>query len=396
MLKFVSLMIKSKQFLICFGVILLLFIPNFMLIDFDPFLSILLLILVFILSLAATAVLSAILSVTQATVGYARAKQLAKQFPQAAEIEKQRGHLAMIRLVFVVVTAALVYFAGIYIIQLGGIIAAAAALFYFVVIRRKEKALRESFKQLLVLDALAQVFENIEYDAHGHFPYKEIFDLNLIQGFDTMTGNDWIKAERKGIPFCRSDIHIQERRIAPGADGMTTTHYLTTFQGSVMRFEQQQDYPTRLVVISEGFPNIRSLSETFKKLTRMGSDSSVETELDAFNRLFDAYSPDQVAARMILTPQMIDGMLHLENYTKHQLAFLFEGKFLYLFIRTPGADSLELSISSYKSVKEQQKVVAEQINHLAGLIDNMYFKDAGTMVATENAAPESAQDGTPS
>ncbi|MGX8701225.1 DUF3137 domain-containing protein [Caproiciproducens sp.] len=377
MLTFVFSMFRSKRFLICFGVILLLFLPVFRSFDFNLFLSVILLIVIFILSLAATAVVNAVRSVSHAAVSYSRAAKLAEEFPQAAEIEKQRGHLIVLRLVFVVAAAALIIL-GILVAEqagafIGGII---AVLFYVLVVLKKEIAVRDSFKQLTMLDALSKAFENIEFDAHKCFPQQELFDLNLIQGFDTMSGNDWIRAERKGVPFCRSDVLIQEEHTREDSEGNETTTYVTTFEGSVMRFEQQQDYPTRLVVITEGFPNVRSLSESFKKLTGRVSDSSVETELDEFNRLFDAYSSDQVASRMILTPQMIEGMLRLKRYANYQLAFVFEGKFLYLFVSMPGVDSFELSVSSGKSVQDQQKTVNEQVGQIAGLIDNMYFKDA--------------------
>lgn len=376
MLRFVFSMFRNKRFLICFGVILLLFLRAFIAIEFDWFLSLILLIVIFILSLLATLALNTVMAVSHVTVSYSRAKKLAAQFPQLAELEKQRGKLTAMRLIFVITAVALIVLGIVVAEQIGAYIAlAAAGIFYFVVILIKEMALRDSFKQLTVFDALTKVFENIEYDAHKSFPHEEIYDLNLIQGFDTMSGNDWIKAERKGIPFCRSDIHIQEERITEDSDGNEKTTYVTTFRGSVMRFEQRQDYPARMVVITEGFPNVRSLSDNFKKLTGMANDSSVETELDAFNRLFDAYSSDQVASRMILTPQMMEGMLRLKNYTNHQLAFVFGGKFMYLFISMPNVDSFELSVSSHKSVQEQQKVVAEQVDYIGGLIDNMYFKE---------------------
>lgn len=374
MVKFVFSMFKSKRFLICFGVILLLFIPAFLSVEFDWLLSLLLLAAVFMLSLLASALLSAVMALSHVTVSYSRAKKLAEQFPQLAEMEKQRGKLTAMRLVFVVAAVVLVAL-GAVVGQLIGalVVMIAAAIFYVLVIVRKEAALRSSFKQLTVLEALSQAFENIEFEPSKAFPHKELYDLNLIQGFDTMSGNDWIKAERKGIPFCRSDIHIQEEHITEDSDGNETTTYVTTFQGSVMRFERQQDYPTRLVVITEGFPNVRSLTESFKKLTGIPDDNSIETELEEFNRLFDVYSSNQVASRMILTPQRMEGLLRLKNYTSHQLAFAFEGKFMYLFILVPGTDSFELSVSSHKSVQEQQKAVAEQVDFMAGLIDNMYF-----------------------
>lgn len=374
MLKFVFSMFKSKRFLICFGVILLLFIPAFLSVEFDWFLSLLLLAAVFILSLLASALLSAVMALSHVTVSYSRAKKLAEQFPQLAEMEKQRGKLTAMRLVFVVAAVVLVAL-GAVVGQLIGalIVMIAAAIFYVLVIVRKEATLRSSFKQLTVLDALSQAFENIEFEPSKAFSQKELYDLKLIQGFDTMSGNDWVKAERKGIPFCRSDIHIQEEHITEDSDGNDTTTYVTTFQGSVMRFERQQEYPARLVVITEGFPNVRSLMESFKKLTGITDDNSVETELEEFNQLFDVYSSDQVASRMILTPQRMEGLLRLKNYTSHPLAFVFEGKFMYLFVLMPGTDSFELSVSSHKSVQEQQKAVAEQVDFIAGLIDNMYF-----------------------
>lgn len=381
-------MFTNKRFLICFGVILVWFIPTFVNFEFDVILSILLLIVIIILAMVATAMLSAVLAVTHVAVSYARAKKLAEEFPQVAEMERQRGRMTLINIIFFIAAIPLVAL-GIYIGQEQGAYAALALVVavYILVVVKKERALRASFKQLTVFDALAQAFEHIEYDAHGCFPREEIRDLNLIQGFDIMRGNDWIKAERKGIPFCRSDIHVQQEHTTEDSNGKKTTSYTTTFEGSVIRFEQQQEHPTRLVVITEGFPNVRSrLAENFKKLTGRADDSSIETELDAFNRVFDAYSSDQVAARMIMTPQMMEGMLRQQNYTQHQLAFVFEGKFIYLFISTPDVDSFELSISSHKSVKEQQKVVAEQVSHIAGLIDNMYFKEAGSIENSQSSS----------
>lgn len=369
-------LLKQKKFLICWGLVLWNWMPIFGGLDSEPLFIVLFFIISYIAAIVVLGVLTVVLALIQTAASHLRAKNLAEENPELAAIEKQRAVILTWRIAFIVAAIVSAIVVGIF-IDARFVMAAPVIvlMFYMSFISKKNTALNKDFKNVIVLRALSKAFDNVQYKANTGFAKKELYDLNLIQGFDIMRGNDWLQARRNGKAFCHSDVHIERTYTVTNSKGEKETHYETTFQGRVLRFDQSRNYPVRLVVMTENFPNARTSSELFKKLIHSSAQSDVETELDAFNQQFDAYCADQVAARVILTPQMMEGMMQLKNYTEQQMAWVFTEKLMYLFISTPGVDNLELQVSGNHSIKDQASKVASHVAQLAGLIDNIYFKE---------------------
>ena len=393
LLRFVVSRFKDKRFIICFVAIgVLLLIVTAPLIGILPILIPLPIIAAFLLALAVRAIWAGIGSAAIVATGSARVKELAEEMPQLAEFEKRRTALVGMRLIFFLAAIALAVL-GAVVAHIFGITAAIIVAFivYFAVINPKANTLRSDFKEVVVLDELCRVFEDVKYNSSERISSAEVDSLGLFRRYDLYSGDDLIEARRGDIRFSRSDINLSIEHVSEDEDGNTTTSYERVFGGSVLRFEQDETYPERLMVVSVGFPHIREGSGLGKLLWR-SEDRKVETEMYEFNRSFDSYCGDQVAARMILTPQMIEGISHFGKLIKYPLAIVFQGQYIYLFLSTPGVDSFEVCLAGNKSAKQQHEMVANQVNFIAAVIDNMYFKNRAS-AATAAEEPSEIMSG---
>jgi len=387
LIKLIEFFFKDKKFLICFGAFaILLLIASLM----DIFYTFFIPPIAFILALGARAIWAAISSVKTVATSGARVQRLAGKYPQLVEFEKRRSKFVSLRLFLVIsvivavvaIPTAIYHYVEEILYEDGGIpalISVAVVLFislitYFIIINPRKSALNDEYKKYAVLEELCLAFNNVNYKPYECIPQIEIDSLKLFRRYDLMTGNDLFEAERGGILFSRSDLNLSVERNKEDKDGNINKSYVKVFGGSVFKFNSGENYPLRLQIISEGFPHVQG-SGVLDKLLRRANENTVETEMDEFNRMFNVYCEDQTVARMILTPQVIDGINRFGKFIRYPIAVIFDKQYIYLLLSTPGIDSFEVCLAGSKSVEQQQETIIAQTTFIVSIVDNIYLQN---------------------
>ena len=380
----IARLFKDKKYMICFGTLcVILLVVTSPIIFTIPILIPVPIIAAFILAFAARAIWGAIASGVTVITSGSRVKKLAEEMPQYAEFEKRRSMLVGLRFVFFIVAILVIVVGAVIAYRYGDLTAAAIVagvvlvltlIAYLTIIKSRENRLRDEFKQLAVLEGLCWAFTNVKYEPKGLIKWQEIESLRLFKSFDSMSGNDYFEAERGGISFCRNDLNLSIEHRSDDGDGGTVTTYEKVFGGSIFRFDTGENYDVRLQAATVGFPHIRGAGGLGKLMGR-SADRKVETEMVEFNRMFNVYCEDQTTARVILTPQMIESLNRFGRWIKHPVAFVFLGQYMYMVISTPRIDSFEVCLSKDSSVRDQQRMIMGQVSFIAGIVDNLYFKN---------------------
>ncbi|MEO1305224.1 MAG: DUF3137 domain-containing protein [Pseudomonadota bacterium] len=154
----------------------------------------------------------------------------------------------------------------------------------------------------------------------------------LVPEWDRSSFEDRLTGERSGVAFEFFEAHLQERRRTTDSKGRTRTRWVTVFDGQCLRFKFHKKFLGRTLVLRDaGF------------LNRFGGRRGmqrVKLESNAFEDAFEVYGTDQVEARFLLTPDLMQRLIELEKVfrgSKLRCAFQNEE----LLIALEGGDLFE-------------------------------------------------------
>ena len=158
----------------------------------------------------------------------------------------------------------------------------------------------------LIVMPIAEEF-GLVFQEHPSEP-QTIYDMrhaNLIPNWDRSAHEDRITGARHGVPFEFFETHLEERRVTRDSKGQTRTRWVTVFRGQCLRFGFHKDFYGRTLVARDaGFFN------------RFGGGSSMKLaklEDPVFEKIFSVYTTDQVESRYILTPDLMQRFVDLED-----------------------------------------------------------------------------------
>ncbi|MEM0986549.1 MAG: DUF3137 domain-containing protein [Pseudomonadota bacterium] len=140
---------------------------------------------------------------------------------------------------------------------------------------------------------------------------RHLRDIGLLPRFDRSRFEDRMVGQRKGIDFEFFEAHLKQRRTET-RNGRTHTKYVTVFKGQCLRFSfHKRFYGKTLVTRDAGiFNRLGSWTKGWSGMER------ASLEDPTFEKAFEVYTTDQVEARFILTPDLMQRLVDLEQVFK--------------------------------------------------------------------------------
>ncbi|MDJ0922548.1 MAG: DUF3137 domain-containing protein [Henriciella sp.] len=132
-----------------------------------------------------------------------------------------------------------------------------------------------------------------------------IQESGLLPSWNRSDYEDHITGERNGISFEFFEAHLEQRRTTRTRNGRTRTRWVTVFRGQCLRFDFHKRFHGRTLVLRDA-----------GILNRFGSVRDLQRarlESPDFEDTFEVYTSDQVEARYLLTPDLMQRLLDLEN-----------------------------------------------------------------------------------
>lgn len=160
----------------------------------------------------------------------------------------------------------------------------------------------------------------IDFEADPGFvdTARQLREAGLLPRFDRSAFEDRMIGQRKGIDFEFFEAHLKQRRTET-RNGRTHTKYVTVFKGQCLRFNfHKRFFGQTLVTRDAGIFN--------RFGGRAGMDRAI-LEDPAFEKAFEVYTTDQVEARFILTPDLMQRLVDLEQvFRGRKLRCAFAGE----------------------------------------------------------------------
>lgn len=127
----------------------------------------------------------------------------------------------------------------------------------------------------------------------------------LVPDWDRSDFEDRLTGDRNGVDFEFFEAHLEERRRTTDSRGRTRTRWVTVFQGQCLRFRFHKNFHGKTLVLRDaGILN--------RFLGRRGMDR-IALESKQFEDAFEVFGTDQVEARYLLTPDLMQRLIELEK-----------------------------------------------------------------------------------
>ncbi len=174
-----------------------------------------------------------------------------------------------------------------------------------------------------ILPKIAQLFGDFVYDIKGQIDVAKMRLSKVLPRHDRYRSEDYFQGTYKGVGIEFSEIHLQTKH----RDSKGRTSYRTVFKGLAILLDMRTKkfYGHTTLERDRG-----KITEWFKEKTSgMKRANLVDPE---FEGLFDVYTNDQVEARYLIDPVMIERIKGLQEHYNGQsiTAAFYENKMLVL------------------------------------------------------------------
>jgi hypothetical protein len=221
----------------------------------------------------------------------------------------------------VLISTGVVWFVNeIFVMVLVLIIGVALVLFY---VHKKKEDFRERFK-LKIIPGLIEVLDfELQYDPKTKVDQEKFKKSDLFRSrIDVYKGEDYFqgKAGQTQIEF--SELLVQRKEQTRNSKGNTQTKYITIFRGLFFIADFNKHFNgTTIVVPDQGKSRI---GKWFEEKVTTGKRVSLEDP--EFEKLFEAYSTDEIEARYILTPSFMSRMVEYRKKIGNRLRCSFSNQ----------------------------------------------------------------------
>jgi len=158
----------------------------------------------------------------------------------------------------------------------------------------------------MIVDPVAAKFA-MRFDPEpGHQDtIMDVHAAGLVPSWDRSEFEDRLTGSRNGVEFEFFEAHLRERRRSTDSRGRTRTRWVTVFDGQCLRFRFHKNFHGRTTVMRD--------AGLFNRFGGGRGLERVRLESKAFEQAFEVYSTDQVEARYLLTPDLMQRLIELEK-----------------------------------------------------------------------------------
>jgi hypothetical protein len=224
------------------------------------------------------------------------------------------------------------------------------------------------FKNKIIAPLITEIDENLQYSPHLHILASDFNNSRLFRTRpDRISGNDYVKGEIDGTAIEFSDLLAEKKH----TDSKGRESWERVFLGLFIVSEFPKKFHGQTVVLPDSAQKIfGDLVGGWLQKNNTSRNELVKMDNVEFEKEFVVYSTDQIEARYILTPAMMQKLLHFKKKTKHPIYVSFIGGKIYLAIEY-NSDMFEASV--FHSLLEY-KIAMEYIQtlHLAvGIVEEL-------------------------
>ncbi len=192
------------------------------------------------------------------------------------------------------------------------------------------KAYKRYYKDHVIEPIVKFISSDLQYDATHHISKYDFERSTIFPGrIDNFNGDDYVKGFIDKTAFEFSEVKAT-RRETSGSGKNRRTKTVTVFQGLFFKADFNKEFFGSTVLV----PNYVGRFSFLKKMAGVARPQKyIELEDPELNKLFNCYSTDDVKARYVLSPALMQRIVQFKNkYPKNQVHLSFVNGTLFVAI----------------------------------------------------------------
>ncbi len=189
---------------------------------------------------------------------------------------------------------------------------------------------RSDFKQKVIAPLIEEIDKNLNYLPEMHIPLANFNRSKLFTTRpDRVSGNDYVRGKIDNIDIAFSDFHAEKRH----KDSKGRTSWETIFQGLFIVSDFHKKFHGETIILPDTAQSLfGDLIGSWLQANNFSRNQLIKMDSPAFEKEFVVYGTDQVEARYILTPTLMQKLLNYKKRSKHPLYVSFIGGKIYMAI----------------------------------------------------------------
>ena len=190
-------------------------------------------------------------------------------------------------------------------------------------------AYKNAYKQDVIGAALKFLDESLTIQAQAGIEASEFVYTQLFtQDPDRYNTEDLVTGCAGKTKFYFAEVHAEYKTVTQTKNG-TRTEWHDIFKGIIFAADFNKNFNGVTIVRPKNFGN--ALGAWFSKnVFSFGENDVVKLENPDFDKTFVTYGSDQVQARYILTPTMMERVLKLNHESKYDITLSFIESRMYI------------------------------------------------------------------
>ncbi|MDB4335060.1 DUF3137 domain-containing protein [bacterium] len=188
---------------------------------------------------------------------------------------------------------------------------------------------RTQYKRNVVTEIVKLINPDWRYDANGRISSSEYNQSDLFRAhYDRFNGDDLISGVMDKTDFKCSELHTEYKKVTTDSKGRRQEHWVTIFKGLFFHADFNKEFVGQTYVspdFAEKF--FGKFGQKFQKFSEKGD--LIKLENPEFEREFKVTGSDQVEARYILTPVIMEALLKIKKQYACPVHFSFIGSRVY-------------------------------------------------------------------
>jgi hypothetical protein len=262
-----------------------------------------------------------------------------------------------------------------------GVVGAAVCFgIYYFMAGKHYTAFINDFKTQVIGTIIQSIYPGFQYDHKAHISQEDYYRSKLFtRTCDRYRGEDlvWGKLDKTDIAF--SELHTEYKT----KDSKGNTSWHTIFKGLFMIMDSNKHFKGETYI----FPDVaEGLFGGFGKWLQQKTDwmsshgEVVYMENVEFEKQFKVMGSDQIEARYLITPAMMERILELKNKKKRTISLSFVGSSIFVAIQSGYTNLFEPSLR--KSLNEPE-TVREFYDQMAACLEVVELLDLNTRIWTK-------------
>jgi hypothetical protein len=199
---------------------------------------------------------------------------------------------------------------------------AIGGLIVFFLLRKKKKTYRARYKNEVVREVVKAIDPDWNYDPDICISQNEYNTSDLFRKrVDRYDGDDFISGQIDKTDFRCSELHTQFKEVTYDKDGRQRVRWITIFKGLFFHADFNKHIKGKTYIEPD---NAERLFGKFgQKFQASSKGDLVKLENIEFEKNFAVYSTDQIEARYILTPTIMEALVNVEKKYNRKMNLSF-------------------------------------------------------------------------